>query len=56
MAPEPRLHDKDGRHYPELLRLPDEAVPAVIVRGLSWQQADGPAATLVRPAEQDLFR
>jgi coenzyme F420-0:L-glutamate ligase/coenzyme F420-1:gamma-L-glutamate ligase len=34
----------------------DEAVPAVIVRGLSWKQADAPAATLIRPAEQDLFR
>ncbi len=34
----------------------DEAVPAVIVRGLSWRQADAAAATLVRPAEQDLFR
>jgi coenzyme F420-0:L-glutamate ligase / coenzyme F420-1:gamma-L-glutamate ligase len=34
----------------------DEAVPAVIVRGLSWPQADAPAAALVRPAEQDLFR
>jgi hypothetical protein len=28
MAPEPRLHDKDGSYDPELLRLPDEAVPA----------------------------
>ena len=28
MAPEPRLHDMDGSYDPELLRLPDEAVPA----------------------------
>jgi coenzyme F420-0:L-glutamate ligase/coenzyme F420-1:gamma-L-glutamate ligase len=34
----------------------DEAVPAVLVRGLSWSGAARPAAALVRPAEQDLFR
>ncbi len=33
-----------------------EGVPAALVRGLAWQAADRPAAALVRPVEQDLFR
>jgi coenzyme F420-0:L-glutamate ligase/coenzyme F420-1:gamma-L-glutamate ligase len=34
----------------------DEAVPMVLVRGLSWSTPDLAAATLIRPAEHDLFR
>jgi coenzyme F420-0:L-glutamate ligase/coenzyme F420-1:gamma-L-glutamate ligase len=34
----------------------NEAVPMVLVRGLSWSAPDQPAAALVRPAEHDLFR
>ena len=34
----------------------NEAIPAVLVRGLSWQQEAAPASTLIRPAEEDLFR
>jgi coenzyme F420-0:L-glutamate ligase/coenzyme F420-1:gamma-L-glutamate ligase len=34
----------------------DEAVPMVLVRGLTWSAPDVPAAALVRPAEHDLFR
>jgi coenzyme F420-0:L-glutamate ligase / coenzyme F420-1:gamma-L-glutamate ligase len=34
----------------------DEAIPMVVVRGLGWSAPDAPAATLVRPAENDLFR
>ena len=34
----------------------DEAQPAVILRGLDWSAAPSPAAALVRPAEEDLFR
>lgn len=34
----------------------DEAVPIVLVRGLSWSAPDLAAATLIRPAEHDLFR
>jgi coenzyme F420-0:L-glutamate ligase/coenzyme F420-1:gamma-L-glutamate ligase len=34
----------------------DEAVPMVLVRGLGWSAAEVPAATLIRPAEHDLFR
>ena len=34
----------------------DEAVPMVLVRGLSWSAPEVSAATLVRPAEYDLFR
>jgi coenzyme F420-0:L-glutamate ligase / coenzyme F420-1:gamma-L-glutamate ligase len=33
-----------------------EAQPAVLVRGLSWPDAPSPAASLVRPADEDLFR
>ena len=33
-----------------------EGVPAALVRGLSWTVADTPAAALVRPIEEDLFR
>jgi coenzyme F420-0:L-glutamate ligase/coenzyme F420-1:gamma-L-glutamate ligase len=34
----------------------DEAVPMVVVRGLRWSAPELPAAALVRPAENDLFR
>jgi coenzyme F420-0:L-glutamate ligase / coenzyme F420-1:gamma-L-glutamate ligase len=34
----------------------DEAMPMVLVRGLSWSAPEVPAAALVRPAEHDLFR
>jgi coenzyme F420-0:L-glutamate ligase/coenzyme F420-1:gamma-L-glutamate ligase len=34
----------------------DEAVPMVLVRGLSWSAPEAPAAALVRPIEHDLFR
>lgn len=34
----------------------DERRPAVLVRGLSWSEAPSPAAALIRPAEEDLFR
>jgi coenzyme F420-0:L-glutamate ligase / coenzyme F420-1:gamma-L-glutamate ligase len=33
-----------------------EGVPAVLVRGVAWSGPDAPAAALVRPVEQDLFR
>ena len=33
-----------------------EGVPAALVRGLAWNGSSRPAATLVRPLEQDLFR
>jgi len=33
-----------------------ENVPAVLVRGLQWTEADRPATALVRPPEEDLFR
>ena len=34
----------------------DEAMPIVLVRGLTWRAPDVPAAALIRPAEHDLFR
>jgi coenzyme F420-0:L-glutamate ligase/coenzyme F420-1:gamma-L-glutamate ligase len=34
----------------------DEAMPMVLVRGLSWTAPEVPGAALVRPAEHDLFR
>jgi coenzyme F420-0:L-glutamate ligase/coenzyme F420-1:gamma-L-glutamate ligase len=34
----------------------DEARPVVLVRGLSWTAPDSPAAELVRPPQEDLFR
>lgn len=34
----------------------DEAVPAVLVRGLRWEEATAPAAKLIRPPNEDLFR
>jgi coenzyme F420-0:L-glutamate ligase/coenzyme F420-1:gamma-L-glutamate ligase len=34
----------------------DEAVPMVLVRGLSWSAPNAPAGALIRPAEHDLFR
>jgi coenzyme F420-0:L-glutamate ligase/coenzyme F420-1:gamma-L-glutamate ligase len=33
-----------------------EGVPAVLVRGLHWSAEDRPAASLVRPLHEDLFR
>ncbi len=33
-----------------------EGVPAVLVRGLRWDAEDRPAASLVRPVTEDLFR
>lgn len=32
-----------------------EGLPAILIRGLSWQHPDAPAAALVRPLEEDLF-
>ena len=34
----------------------DEAVPMVLMRGLTWSAPDQPGAALIRPAEHDLFR
>ena len=34
----------------------DEAQPVVLVRGLSWTAPANPAANLVRPASEDMFR
>jgi coenzyme F420-0:L-glutamate ligase / coenzyme F420-1:gamma-L-glutamate ligase len=34
----------------------DEARPVVLVQGLSWSQAPSPAAELIRPPDEDLFR
>jgi coenzyme F420-0:L-glutamate ligase/coenzyme F420-1:gamma-L-glutamate ligase len=34
----------------------DEARPVVLVRGLGWDAPASPAATLIRSAEEDLFR
>ncbi len=34
----------------------DEAVPAVLVRGLAWSEPATAAASLIRPADEDLFR
>jgi coenzyme F420-0:L-glutamate ligase/coenzyme F420-1:gamma-L-glutamate ligase len=34
----------------------DEARPMVLLRGLAWADAPAPAATLLRPPEEDLFR
>jgi coenzyme F420-0:L-glutamate ligase/coenzyme F420-1:gamma-L-glutamate ligase len=34
----------------------DEARPMVHLRGLAWADAPAPAATLLRPPEEDLFR
>jgi coenzyme F420-0:L-glutamate ligase / coenzyme F420-1:gamma-L-glutamate ligase len=33
-----------------------EGIPAVLVRGLRWEAQDRPAAALVRPVAEDLFR
>ena len=33
----------------------DEGIPAVLVSGLALDEADDPAAALVRPVAQDLF-
>jgi len=34
----------------------NEGIPAVLLRGLSWFAAALPAAQLIRPASEDLFR
>jgi coenzyme F420-0:L-glutamate ligase/coenzyme F420-1:gamma-L-glutamate ligase len=34
----------------------DEATPVVLIRGLHWSAAESPAATLIRPSNEDLFR
>jgi coenzyme F420-0:L-glutamate ligase/coenzyme F420-1:gamma-L-glutamate ligase len=34
----------------------DEAMPMVLVRGLTWSSPDLPVAALIRPTEHDLFR
>jgi len=34
----------------------DEAMPVVLVRGLQWSGPDSPAARIVRPSAEDLFR
>jgi len=34
----------------------DEARPVVLVRGLAWSGPPAPAATLIRPPHEDLFR
>jgi coenzyme F420-0:L-glutamate ligase/coenzyme F420-1:gamma-L-glutamate ligase len=34
----------------------DEGVPAAIVRGLAWSGVERPAADLIRPEAEDLFR
>lgn len=34
----------------------DEAQPVVVVRGLRWTASETPAAALVRPPQEDLFR
>jgi coenzyme F420-0:L-glutamate ligase/coenzyme F420-1:gamma-L-glutamate ligase len=34
----------------------DEAQPVVLVRGLTWNKPANPAANLVRPATEDMFR
>lgn len=34
----------------------DEGVPAAVIRGLNWGGAPRPAADLIRPEAQDLFR
>lgn len=34
----------------------DEAQPAILVRGLTWTGPESPAADLVRPVAEDLFR
>jgi coenzyme F420-0:L-glutamate ligase/coenzyme F420-1:gamma-L-glutamate ligase len=33
-----------------------ESIPAVLVRGATWDGPDSPAAALVRPLEEDLFQ
>jgi len=33
-----------------------EGIPAVLIRGLPLPDGDAPAAALVRPLEEDLFR
>ena len=34
----------------------DEALPAVLIRGLSWSAPESAAASIVRPPNEDLFR
>ena len=33
-----------------------EGVPAALVRGVRWAAPEAPAAALLRPADEDLFR
>jgi coenzyme F420-0:L-glutamate ligase/coenzyme F420-1:gamma-L-glutamate ligase len=34
----------------------DEATPVVVIRGLRWSAPESPAASIIRPANEDLFR
>lgn len=34
----------------------DEALPAVVIRGLSWSAPESTAASMIRPPNEDLFR
>jgi len=34
----------------------DEALPAVVIRGLRWSAPHSTAASILRPANEDLFR
>jgi coenzyme F420-0:L-glutamate ligase/coenzyme F420-1:gamma-L-glutamate ligase len=34
----------------------DEALPAVLIRGLSWSASESTAASLIRSPNEDLFR
>jgi coenzyme F420-0:L-glutamate ligase/coenzyme F420-1:gamma-L-glutamate ligase len=34
----------------------DEATPVVLIRGLRWSALESTAASIVRPANEDLFR
>jgi coenzyme F420-0:L-glutamate ligase/coenzyme F420-1:gamma-L-glutamate ligase len=34
----------------------DEALPAVLIRGLSWSASESRAASIVRSPNEDLFR
>jgi coenzyme F420-0:L-glutamate ligase/coenzyme F420-1:gamma-L-glutamate ligase len=34
----------------------DEASPVVLIRGLRWSAPESPAASIIRPANEDLFR
>jgi coenzyme F420-0:L-glutamate ligase / coenzyme F420-1:gamma-L-glutamate ligase len=34
----------------------DEAAPVVLMRGLRWSAPESTAASIIRPANEDLFR